>query len=314
MEELTINLVKKIKGSIIVSFRNEELNIVPLVTRIDKSLKSIQDIEYDIIMINDCSTDRSLEVINTLIKDYPIIVVNMAWRAGVIPCIYAGLSISDSDFVVNIEADLQDPPEMIPQLVEQYQKGFDVVHTFRTRRDGESTVKMIMTSLAYKAINRLSSVKLRENCGNFKLLSSRVVEFLLENNESEPYFRGLAVYAGYNQIYLPYERHSRNDGKSIRGFSSGAPYREFIRGIMAFSKLASVTSLFAIIAFMLTVFCVTIFPNTPITSMPVFIILAVIGILILCLFYIQGLYIEAILKETRQRPSYKIESINEYRK
>jgi dolichol-phosphate mannosyltransferase len=133
--------------SIVLSFRNEEQNIAELVERIDKSLCQLTVWKYEIIFVNDQSDDNSETIIESLQKKYPIILINMSRRFGVGPCIIAGFRHAKGDAIVYMDADLQDPPEILPNLMSEYERGFDVVHTVRTKRIGESKIKMMITKL-----------------------------------------------------------------------------------------------------------------------------------------------------------------------
>jgi dolichol-phosphate mannosyltransferase len=130
-------------------------------------------------------------------------VINMSRRFGVSECARAGMSASSGDATIIMDADLQDPPEVIPQLLEKWRAGADVVHTVRTRRHGESALKMMMTRLAYRIIHLGSSIELPVDAGDFKLLSRPALNHLLALTESDPYIRGLVVWIGFQQAFVP---------------------------------------------------------------------------------------------------------------
>jgi glycosyltransferase involved in cell wall biosynthesis len=307
--------------SIIISFRNEENNISELVKRIVNSVASLKvknksKLKLEMIFVNDYSIDDSEFILKKLQKKYPIVIINMARRFGVIPCILAGLAHAKGDCAINIEADLQDPPEIIPQMLEKYLAGAEVVHTTRTKRDGESALKMAITKLAYKSINYFSEISLPENTGNFKLLSRRAIDTILSMPEQDPYFRGISVWIGFKQDFVYFVREPRFSGETQRGLLSGAPAREFVRGLTAFSSkplfisfflglLISVLSLGLIFYALICKFLGIAVPGTA----GIIILIAFFGGIILISNGINGLYIAKIYNEVKFRPKYIIDSI-----
>lgn len=223
--------------SLVFSFRNEEEVLSELVRRLDQVLNSIG--EYELIFVNDCSTDNSLLLLQALrTANKRIKILNMTRPFGVTPCVLAGLAEAKGDAVIYMDSDLQDPPEVIPDLVKKWEEGADVVHTIRTGRDGESIGKIFLTKVAYKIIRLFSDIELIENAGDFKLLSRRAVSEILKLREFDPYMRGLSVWIGLKQEKVFYQRDPRFAGQSKFGLlSSINPYREFIRGVTSFSSL-----------------------------------------------------------------------------
>ena len=219
--------------SVVFSFRNEEENIPELVLRTCEALKDEKSIE--LIFVNDASTDGSELLLKKLMKKFPIKIVNMSRRFGVAHCIIAGLSNAKGDVVIYMDSDLQDPPELIPELIKKYKDGAEVVHTKRTKREGESYIKLLVTKIAYKIINFFSELKLEENAGDFKLLSKRAVNEMLLLPEYSTYIRGLSVWVGFKQEVVLYDRLSRANGNTKFPLFSRGPITEFIRGLTAFS-------------------------------------------------------------------------------
>ena len=141
--------------SVVFSFRNEESNLIELVKRTSAAIKKLSNWTFELIFVNDDSNDSSETILTDLQKSYPIKIVNMSRRFGVGPCVLAGLNIAKGDAIVYMDSDLQDPPEIIPELIKKYEEGYDVVHTRRTKRMGESKLKLFITKSAYKIINKL---------------------------------------------------------------------------------------------------------------------------------------------------------------
>ena len=189
--------------SVVFSFRNEADNIPTLVGRLEKMFAG-QDVDYEVIFVNDASTDASLSLLVAERQRNPrITIVNMSRRFGVAEGVIAGMATSHGDAVVYMDADLQDPPEVIPALIDRWRQGADVVHTVRTRRHGENALKMAATRVAYRLIQLGSSIELPVDAGDFKLLSRPAVDHLLRLRESDPYLRGLVVWLGFNQVLHP---------------------------------------------------------------------------------------------------------------
>ncbi len=223
--------------SIVFSFRNEEKNLQELIRRTSAACLQTS-MDYELIFVNDDSSDRSEEILRRHASgDGHIKVLNMSRRFGVHPCQIAGIHYAKGDAVVYMDTDLQDPPELIPQMVEQWRQGAQVVHMQRTHRDGENAAKMWLTVQAYKVINFFSEIELPINVGDFKLLDRRVVEELMHVREEDPYLRGLVCWLGFRQVTLQYRREARYAGVTNVPLLGSGPAKEFLRGITSFSSL-----------------------------------------------------------------------------
>tara|TARA_B100000579_G_C22795266_1_gene836780 strand:- start:426 stop:1370 length:945 start_codon:yes stop_codon:yes gene_type:complete len=308
--------------SIVFSFRNEQSNLEELVKRTSESLKKLNNWNFELIFVNDDSTDSSEKTLIELQKNYPIKIVNMSRRFGVGPCVLAGLNLAKGDAVVYMDSDLQDPPEIIPQLVEKFEKGVDVVHTRRSKRLEENALKLLLTKLAYRLINMTSNIPLPLDSGDFKLLSRRAVTHVNELNEHNPYIRGLTVWVGFKQDFVNYERQGRFSGDSKFTFLSvkywyGAT-AEFVRGITGYSTgplfLGIFVGLFAIL-FSLVLIIYALYSKFIGTAIPgssgIIIALAFFSGMILTTIGITGLYIARIYEQTQGRPRYIIKNILE---
>jgi glycosyltransferase involved in cell wall biosynthesis len=223
--------------SVVLSFRNEADNIPALVSRLD-TMFAAQSLDYELLFVNDDSTDASLAILlGERERNQRVKILNMSRRFGVAEGVLAGMAAAGGDAVVYMDADLQDPPEVIPSLVERWREGADVVHTVRTRRKGESPLKMTATRIAYRIIQLGSAIDLPIEAGDFKLLSRAAVDDLLQVRESDPYLRGLVVWLGFNQVFIPYERDARHAGRTHFPFFSKNPWKTFIIGMTSFSFL-----------------------------------------------------------------------------
>lgn len=302
--------------SIVFSFRNEEENLAELVQRVSSTMRSVEHATYELIFVNDDSTDRSLEILGELRKTYPITIINMTRRFGVTPCVLAGFSHAKGDALIYMDADLQDPPELIPQMIERFRNGAEVVHTTRTHRDGESAAKMWLTKRAYRIINMFSEIPLPENTGDFKLLSRRVVDEILRLSEYDPYMRGLSVWVGYKQDFVLYRRAARFGGQTHMPLLGKGPVREFIRGLTAFSAAPLYISL--IVGLLTSFVSVVLIVYAVATKLMGIAAEGAPGILIAVAFFsgiilitngLMGIYIARIYYEVKHRPRYLIREI-----
>ena len=309
--------------SVVFSFRNEESNLIELVKRTSAAIKKLNNWTFELIFVNDDSNDSSETILTGLQKSYPIKIVNMSRRFGVGPCVLAGLNIAKGDAVVYMDSDLQDPPEIIPKLVQKFENGVDVVHTRRTKRLEESFVKIFLTKIAYRVINISSNIPLPVDAGDFKLLSRRAVSYVNNLNEHNPYIRGLTVWVGFKQDFVDYERQGRFSGESKFPSLLSARYwygasAEFVRGITGYSTgpllLGIFIGLFAILfSFILIIYALYAkFSGAAIPgSSGIIIVVAFFSGMILTTIGITGLYIARIYEQTQGRPRYIIKNVLE---
>jgi len=299
--------------SVVFSFRNEEKNINELVNRSVNVLKKYE--KYEIIFVNDASDDKSLELLLNLRNENKNIKILTTSRPfGVSPCVLAGFQKAKGDAVVYMDSDLQDPPEIIDELVNKYKEGSDVVHSIRKKRYGESFLKIFITKIAYKLINLFSNIELVENAGDFKLISRKALEEILRINDIDPYLRGLSIWVGFKQAYIMYDRQPRLYGKSKFGFFRNLnPYKEFIRGITSFSLVPLYFSLFigVLFAFMSFIFLIIVLFNKYLgLALPgwsaIMVAILFLGGMILFTLGLLGIYIGNIFKQVQGRQQYII--------
>ena len=177
--------------SFVFSFRNEEKNLKNLIERVHNAVKKTDSWDYELVFVNDNSTDNSEKILLDLQKQFKIKIINMSRRFGTNPCVLAGFENSSGDCIIYMDSDLQDPPELIMEMIKQHEKGFEIVHTRRTKRLGESKTKLFFTNIAYSIINKLSDIDLQKNVGDFKLISRKALDKILEQKEYNPYIRGM---------------------------------------------------------------------------------------------------------------------------
>lgn len=306
-----INLI-----SVVFSFRNEENVLEELVTRVSRAIATT-GCKYELIFVNDDSTDGSLALLLNLSRNYEQIkIINMSRRFGVHPCVLAGMRYSSGDAIIYMDADLQDPPELIPEMLQKYREGADVVNMTRIDRRGEHPLKMWITKVAYRAINKLSDIAVPENTGDFKLLSRCVVDHLLTLRESDPFMRGLVYWVGFRQDTIHYIREARFAGDTHFSLFSGGPAKEFLRGITSFSVVPLYLSLFigfiaTLVAFgnIISILIMKLMGKTlPGWAAIMTSTLFLGGTMHMCIGII-GIYVGKIYTESKQRPLYIVKDL-----
>ena len=306
--------------SIVFSFRNEEKNLKELVSRVDATFKKVENYKYELIFVNDDSNDDSEKILEELQESHKIKIINMSRTFGVGPCVLAGFKHSSGDCIVYLDSDLQDPPELIPKLLDEFEKGHDVVHTVREKRLGESGVKLFFTKLAYKTINKLSEIDLPIEAGDFKLISKRVLEKILSQKEFRPYVRGLSVWVGFKQSFVYYTREARAHGESKFSLFSQGPISEFINGVTSYSLKPLYIGIF--LGFFSLFFSVLLIGYALYAKFNDLAIPGTTGILIAVSFFsgillftlgIMGIYIARIFEQARGREKYIVKEIKDFK-
>lgn len=200
--------------SVVVPLYNEELNIDYLFERL-LSVLSRLDMSYEILCVNDGSKDNTIGCLIEHHHQNPRIkVVNLSRNYGKEIALSAGLDYANGNAVIPIDADLQDPPELIAELVEKWREGYDVVYATRRSRQGESWIKRFTANVFYRTIDSLSQVPIPRNTGDFRLLDRRVVDALKRMPERNRFMKGLFAWVGFKQTSVIYDRPSRYKGET----------------------------------------------------------------------------------------------------
>lgn len=198
--------------SIIAPIFNEAESMPELYRRVSAVMESTGE-PWELILIDDGSTDRSLEMMQNLAeKDQRVRPVVFARNFGHQIAVTAGLDYARGDAVVIIDSDLQDPPEVIPDLIAKWREGFEVVYAVRAHRAGETWLKKALAALFYKIFRRMVDFEVPVNTGDFRLIDRKVVEALKNIRERHRFMRGLTSWVGYSQCAVPYEREARKAG------------------------------------------------------------------------------------------------------
>jgi polyisoprenyl-phosphate glycosyltransferase len=301
--------------SIVSPAYNEEAVLDEFYSRLINATKdSVFDLE--IIYVNDGSEDNTIEIMNKQhSNDSRISIIDLSRNFGKEIALTAGLDHVSGDAVVIIDADLQDPPELIPKLVELWLDGYDVVNAKRIKRKGETRFKKVSSFIYYRFLYQLSDIKIPKDTGDFRLLSRKALDALLKLREKHRYMKGLFAWVGYTQTEITYERDERYAGKTKWGFSGLLNLAS--EGLTSFSvlplRLASligVLSAFSAIFFALIIIIKKIMFGDPVAGYPslVALITFIGGIQLLALGII-GEYLGRVFNETKNRPLYLIKDI-----
>jgi glycosyltransferase involved in cell wall biosynthesis len=266
-----------------------------------------------VLYVDDGSRDDTWAVLQDLAATDPSVqLVRLARNFGKEIALTAGLDAADADAVVILDADGQDPPELIPAFVERWRQGYDVVYGTRTRRDGESWIKRATAAAFYRVINRLSATPIPPDTGDFRLLSRRVVEALGQLRERQRFMKGLFAWVGFRQVALPYERAPRLAGASK--FSYWRLWNLALEGITGFSTVplrvatyVGFASAAAAFVYALWVVFKTLSWGEPVQGWPTMmaVILFLGGVQLMALG-ILGEYLGRLYLEAKQRPLYLV--------
>jgi dolichol-phosphate mannosyltransferase len=200
--------------SIIAPIFNESASLPELYRRISETMDSIGE-QWELVLVDDGSTDDSAGIIQEYARnDAHIRPVIFARNFGHQIAVTAGLDFSRGEAVVIIDSDLQDPPEVIPDLIEKWHQGYEVVYAYRTEREGESWFKLTTARLFYRLIYRITDVDIPMDTGDFRLLDRKVVEVINQMRERHRFLRGMSVWVGFRQIGVPYRRAARFAGET----------------------------------------------------------------------------------------------------
>lgn len=236
--------------SVIIPVFNEEGNIKELYRRLNIVLKMITQ-KYEVIFVNDGSTDKSMKIITNLrMHDKRIKMIVFSRNFGHMAAVSAGLAASVGKKVIVMDADLEDPPEVIEQMYKKSLKGYDVVYGVKTKRK-ESKTRRFLFSLFYKILNGISSYKMPANAGTFSLVDRRVVNILVQLPEKNKYISGLRAWTGFSQCEILYARGKRYFGKPA---SFARLFSLALNGILSFSYVPLRFSSFLGIIFALVAF------------------------------------------------------------
>jgi glycosyltransferase involved in cell wall biosynthesis len=301
--------------SIVVPAYNEEEVLAEFHETVDKTLSKLA-VDLEIVYVNDGSTDATLDIINALRdKDKRITLIDLSRNFGKEIALSAGLHKAAGDAVVVIDADLQDPPELIPELIKEWQNGYDVVYAKRTVRVGESIIKKSTAHFFHRLMQRVGKFSIPADTGDFRILSRRAVNALNTFKEHHRFMKGLFAWIGFKQKAVHYKRDPRRSGKSKWNY--WRLWNFALDGITSFTiaplKISTyIGTITALSAFGYGIYMVieTLLHGNEVPGYPsLIVIILMLGGVQLIAIGILGEYLGRIFNETKQRPLY---FINEY--
>jgi len=302
------------KISIIVPCYNEEDALPIFYKHINNVSKEMKKIDFEILLINDGSRDKTLEVARSLAKeDKRVRYISFSRNFGKEAAMYAGLEHATGDYVAIMDADLQDPPELLPEMYELIKdEGYDCVGTRRVTRKGEPPIRSFFARCFYKMINKMSKVEMVDGARDFRLMTRQMVDSILSMKEYNRYSKGLFSFVGFNTKWLEYENIKRVAGETKWSFWKLLLYA--LDGIIAFSTVPLAIAviigiLFCIVSFIMILVIIvrTLIWNDPTSGWPslVCIMFFLSGIQLFCMG-VMGAYLSKTYLETKKRPIYII--------
>lgn len=305
------------KISIIIPAYNEQESLPILYERLTKLMETLNNYDFEVLFVNDGSKDQTIEIIKELReKDKRICYVDFARNFGKEIAMIAGLDYATGDCVIFMDADLQDPPELVPELVKYWEEGYDDVYAKRKSRKGETWLKKFTSKMYYKVLQHATRVEIQEDTGDFRLLDRRCVNALKKLRESQRNTKSMFSWIGYKKKEVLYDRDPRvagttkwNYGKlmdlAIDGITSltTSPLR-----ISTFIAIPTFIVLFGYFVYVIAKCFVVDQPIQAYQSI-ILLILFFSGIQIL-LFGIVGEYLGRIFNETKNRPLYLVNEYN----
>lgn len=303
------------KISVVVPMYYEEKVVKECYKRLSEILKKLVNYDYEIICINDGSKDKTLELLEEIAElDKKVKILSFTRNFGHQCAVTAGLKHVSGDAIVIIDADLQDPPELIPDMILLWEEGNKIVYGKRKTREGESAFKLVSAKMFYQAVNALSDVDIPKDTGDFRLVDREVVDVINSLPEHNKFLRGLWSWVGYKQIPYEYERKKRFAGKTKY------PLKKMVKlasdGIISFStKPLKIVGAFGLVSIAISVFIMIyaiisfVFKLNNLapgwTSLMVAITFFA-GVQLLSI-WIMSEYIARIYDESKNRPQYIIE-------
>ena len=305
------------KVTILIPAYNEEESIPFLKKRIDELINKIKEYEFEILLINDGSSDETLNLIKKWREeDNRINYVDFSRNFGKETAMIAGFDYSTGDCVIIIDADLQDPPELIPEMLKYWEEGYDDVYARRKSRKGETWLKKFTSKMYYKVLQSLTNVPIQKDTGDFRLLDRRCVNALMKMRESQRCSKSMFSWIGYKKKEILYDRDPRVAGKTKWNYRKLVDLA--IDGITSFttsplriSTYLCIPTFVALIIYFIYVIIKAIVTSTAIQAFQATILLILFfsGIQIM-LFGIIGEYLGRIFNESKNRPLYLVNEYN----
>ena len=305
------------KITILVPAYNEEESLPFLYERVSKIMNNLKNYDFELLFVNDGSKDNTLKIIKEFReKDNRVCYVNFARNFGKEIAMIAGLDYATGDCVIIMDADLQDPPELIPQMVELWEQGYDDVYAKRKSRAGETWLKKFTSKMYYKVLQSLTRVEIQKDTGDFRLLDRRCVNALKKMRETGRRSKSMFSWIGYNKKEILYDRDPRIAGQTKWNYKKLVDLA--IDGITAFttsplriSTYLSIPTFLALIVYLIYVIvkCIRLHIAVQAFQAIILLILFFSGVQIV-LIGIMGEYLGRIFNESKNRPLYLVDEYN----
>jgi glycosyltransferase involved in cell wall biosynthesis len=304
--------------SIVSPVYQEEEGIEEFHRRLVASMEGIDDdLAFEVVYVNDGSKDRSLDLLEKIAADDDRVrVVDLSRNFGHQVALSAGVDHARGDAVVVIDSDLQDPPEVIPEMIQRWRDGFKVVYGVRTSRAGETRFKLLTSKIYYGLMDRISEVPLPRQAGDFRLLDRKVVDVLDQMPERNRYVRGMVAWVGFPQCAVEYERDARFAGST--NYTLGRMVRLALDGLTSFSdrplRLATQLGVivmalsFAVAAWTIVASLFDLGTSSRGWSSLMAVVLLLGGVQLLCIGVL-GEYVGRVYRETKGRPLYVVNEV-----
>ena len=303
------------KISIVIPVYNEEKVLEISYNKIKDILENIEQYDYEIVFINDGSKDSTFSILEKISNENNRVrVISFSRNFGQEAALTAGLKYVTGDAIVIIDADLQDPPELIPEMLKLWEQGNEVIYGKRKRRKGESAFKLLTAKMFYKTLNALSDVEIPKDTGDFRLVDKKVVEVINSMPEHNKFIRGLFSWVGFKQYAYEYKRNERIAGKTKYPFRK--MWKLATDGIVSFSTkplkivggvgILTIILSICILIYSLISFALKLNNLTPGWTSIMVAITLFSGVQLLSI-WIMSEYIARIYDETRKRPEYIID-------
>lgn len=306
------------KVSILIPCYNECQNIQPLYDEISRVIEKLKQYQWELLFVDDGSTDDTIDHIKQLREnDKRVCYVSLSRNFGKENAMLAGFDNASGDCVITMDADLQHSPTIIPEMLSHWENGYDDVYAKRKNRNEEGWLRRSLTSLYYKALQRMAKIEILPNVGDFRLLDRKCVKALRNLRETQRYTKALYCWIGYKKKAVEYEAAARATGKST--FSYRQLFNLAIEGITSYTtaplRISTVTGLlvsFVAFLYMCFVLLKTLIVGEPVQGYPTLIIVILfLGGLQLLTIGIIGEYLGRIFHETKHRPVYLIDEKSE---
>lgn len=301
--------------SIVIPCYNEEQVIELCIERITTILDTV-DANYELLFVNDGSTDRTmLRLIQLAQRSFFIKVIALSRNFGKEAALSAGLDHANGDVVIPMDADLQDPPELILDFLEKWREGYDIVYGIRSCRESDTAAKRLTAKWFYRVFNRLSGVEIPENTGDFRLMDRRVVDALKKLPERSRFMKGLFSWVGFKSMGIPYKRCSRVAGKTK--FSFWKLWNFALDGLISFSTVplriwsycGAILSLLSFLYASFIILRILIYGKDVPGYASLITVMLFFGGIQLLTIGVLGEYISRLFLEVKQRPLYLVDQI-----